>query len=106
MATQDDLTYGQKKNMTHNLREMERYGEIFLESLETVRRTAPAIMVGLEDSYGVIEKTMHELLSRWAHYQANDEWPDVRPARASARRNNSGEQKENGNGNNGGAQGG
>jgi hypothetical protein len=77
MATSDDLTYGQRSNMSHNIRELDRIADRFFESLETVRRTAPAIMVGMENELSVATSIIPEIKKRWEYFQANDQWPDM-----------------------------
>ena len=72
----DDLTHGQVDNVNHNLRKVERNLEYFLDALETLKRSCPMLLTGLEENYAGIGEMMQILKDRWAYRVSRGDWPE------------------------------
>jgi CRISPR/Cas system Type II protein with McrA/HNH and RuvC-like nuclease domain len=73
MSTPDDLTYRQRSNIAHDLRQLERIEQQLADELETLRRLAPAMCHGLDLTAS--SRTVKEMQRRFEYFQVNNEWP-------------------------------
>lgn len=73
----NDLTYGQKNNMRHNLRRLDEAAQRFVEAILTCQRTADQIVVGMENYPDRVADIVTYIRKRWDAYEIKGEWPNV-----------------------------